>query len=94
MKRHPMKPETRPRRKPHAIHRIHVWEWTSSTTGPYPGGTVSDWDGPHYPSDPDRVVRSGGPLSPARVCRSAYRGGAALDVWGDLIGFRVALRVG
>ena len=50
----------------------NVWEWTQDRYGDYPGGSVTDPQGPA--SGSERVARGGGWYGFARYCRASNRG--------------------
>jgi formylglycine-generating enzyme required for sulfatase activity len=67
----------------------NVWEWCLDWEGPYPGGSVTD---PQGPSEGDyRVLRGGDWASYAFLCRSAYRGNGGPSHLARHCGFRVVL---
>ena len=67
----------------------NVWEWCSDWSGHYPSASTTDPTGPSF--GPERVYRGGSWFNGARVCRSAYRGGADPGRRDCYLGFRVAL---
>jgi formylglycine-generating enzyme required for sulfatase activity len=69
----------------------NVWEWCSDWYGAYPGGSVTDPQGPA--SGSNRVVRGGSWSFNAFHCRSASRYGDPASRGFD-IGFRVVLAPG
>ena len=66
-----------------------VWEWCSDGYGNYPGGSVTDPQGPG--SGSDRVFRGGGWGRDAGGCRSAGRYGGYPSYRSGGIGCRVVL---
>jgi sulfatase modifying factor 1 len=76
------------------LHDMHgnVWEWCQDSLDPdnaaYGPGKVSDPLGMHGPY---RVSRGGGFLSPAGVCRSAFRVAYSPSNRSSLLGFRPAV---
>ena len=70
----------------------NVEEWCHDLIGPYPGGEVTDPEGPTT-GVPRRVVRGGFYNSFAWDCRSARRSAWGPDVWRFHIGFRVVVAV-
>jgi formylglycine-generating enzyme required for sulfatase activity len=70
----------------------NVWEWCQDWYGPYPGGSVSDPQGPGTGSD--RVVRGGSWGNNAIDCRSAMADHYPPTSAGSIIGFRVVLAPG
>ena len=70
----------------------NVWEWCSDGYGNYPGGSVTDPQGPG--SGSDRVFRGGGWGRDASYCRSADRDGNDPSYRNGGIGFRVVLALG
>ena len=68
----------------------NVWEWCLNRISDfYPGGNVSDPQGPQ--SGVDRVIRGGSWHDLARYCRSADRAGDWPGLTLNFLGFRVAL---
>ena len=68
----------------------NVWEWCQNRYGNYPGGSVTDPQGPA--TGFSRVVRGGETDSDAtKNCRSAFRNAAAPGDRGRLYGFRPVL---
>ena len=65
----------------------NVWEWVGDWKGDYPGGTLTDPDGPS--SGSARVGRGGGWYFSARYCRSAYRGRYSPGIRYNGLGFRL-----
>jgi len=66
----------------------NVWQWVQDWYGDYPLNNITDPVGPSYGRF--RVLRGGDWFSPARFCRSAYRGlSSPLYGW-HYIGFRLA----
>jgi formylglycine-generating enzyme required for sulfatase activity len=65
----------------------NVWEWVQDWYGPYTAGAAVDLAGPS--SGSDRVLRGGGWLSGARLCRSAVRDRHAPGNRGALLGVRL-----
>ena len=70
----------------------NVWEWCSDGYGNYPGGSVTDPQGPS--SGSYRVLRGGGWNIGGEQCRSAYRRYSLPSGRGYGIGFRVVLAPG
>ena len=70
----------------------NVWEWCQDWSGPYPGASVSDPQGPVEGSF--RVIRGGGWNQDAGYCRSASRDGGFPTRRSNMIGFRVVLAPG
>jgi formylglycine-generating enzyme required for sulfatase activity len=66
----------------------NVWEWTADWHGAYPGGAVTDPQGP--PQGSVRVYRGGSWVSYARVCRSANRNWSVPSNRISFLGFRLA----
>lgn len=67
----------------------NVWEWVQDWwENDYPEGPVADPEGPS--SGELRVVRGGGWISSAMVCRSAYRNHNSPDDRNRSLGFRLA----
>lgn len=65
----------------------NVWEWCSDWYGLYKADAVTD---PTGMADGDkRVMRGGGWDYKSKSCRVAHRGGAAVDYFWNIIGFRV-----
>ena len=74
------------------LHDMHgnVWEWClNRISDSYPGGNVSDPQGPQGGSS--RVFRGGCYYSDGGLCRSAYRYGFLPVDTSSSLGFRVAL---
>ncbi len=73
------------------LYDIHgnIWEWTRSWYGPYPGGSVIDYEG--APSGTTRVHRSSSWNAPVGKTRSAYRDWLEPSKRGYDLGFRVAI---
>ena len=67
----------------------NVWEWCQDWYGPYPGGSVTDPQGPE--DGESRVCRGGAWGNSARICRPSYRGWDRPATSFDVLGFRVAL---
>jgi len=67
----------------------NVWEWCQDWYGNYPGGSVTDPQGPATGSY--RVGRGGGWDSDAWLCRSALRDDGGPGGRGDGLGFRPVL---
>jgi len=68
----------------------NVWEWCLDWQGDYPSGAVTDPTG--VPTGDRRVIRGGGWVDPASVCRSAARqGNGSPSTRNALFGFRLAL---
>jgi len=65
----------------------NVWEWCSDLYGDYPFGSVTNPTGPK--SGSLRVIRGGGWVSYASICRSAFRSGSSLGSRNGGIGFRL-----
>jgi formylglycine-generating enzyme required for sulfatase activity len=70
----------------------NVWEWCLDGYGSYPNGSVTDSRGPSMGSY--RVIRGGGWIRYAWVCRSACRDFYAPDVRDYNVGFRPVLAPG
>jgi len=66
----------------------NVWEWCQDWHEDYPGGSVTNPEGPS--SGAYRVIRGGSWHSIARSCRSAFRSFLTPDLRGSYFGFRVA----
>jgi len=66
----------------------NVWEWCQDWKGDYPGGSVTDPEGPS--SGTYRVIRGGGWSHNAGNCRSADRNISTPDYRSRFNGFRVA----
>jgi formylglycine-generating enzyme required for sulfatase activity/serine/threonine protein kinase len=79
------------RANPWGLYDMHgnVWEWTSSWYGSYPGGAVTDYEGPVPGSL--RVGRGGSWNGTAYNSRSAYRNRGATGIRSHDLGFRLAL---
>ena len=79
------------RKKPNAwgLHDMlgNVWEWVEDWHGEYPGGAVTDPEGPSTSSS--RVARGGSWNSYARYCRAAYRGSYSPGARSLYIGLRL-----
>ena len=69
----------------------NVWELVEDRHGNYPGGTVTDPQGPV--SGPYRVIRGGSQSDGARECRTPYRGRSIDRGRSSNSGFRL-LRIG
>jgi len=71
----------------------NVWEWCNDWYGPYPGGAVSDPQGPASNPIGFKVIRGGAWESFETDCRSARRSieGASPSITDFIIGFRVVL---
>lgn len=71
----------------------NIWEWCQDWYGPYPGGSVTDPQGPDSNAIGFKVVRGGAWESADTGCRSARRSieGASPFISDFIIGFRVAL---
>jgi formylglycine-generating enzyme required for sulfatase activity len=71
----------------------NVWEWCQDWYGTYPGGSVTDPQGPSSNPIGWKVIRGGAWESSEVDCRSASRGfeGASLFISDFIIGFRVVL---
>ena len=67
----------------------NVWEWCSDRHGEYPKSPVSDPTGSRKGSE--RVLRGGGWLFEAEICRSAFRNGRVPSLCDGVLGLRVAL---
>ena len=65
----------------------NVWEWVEDRYGNYPGGSVTDPEGPS--SGWFRVIRGGGWGGIARDCRSSNRIDGAPGIGGKSLGFRL-----
>jgi formylglycine-generating enzyme required for sulfatase activity len=70
----------------------NVLEWCQDWYGTYPGGSVTDPQGPS--SGEIRVLRSGSWASPVANCRSAWRTAANPNGNISSFGFRVVLSSG
>ena len=83
-------------KKPNAwgLYDMHgnVWEWCQDWYRGYPSGSVTDPTGPL--SGLYRVTRGGSCSHSSRFCRSDYRGTNEPALWGDNLGFRLALSPG
>jgi len=71
----------------------NVWEWCQDWYGPYPGGAVTDPQGPATNPIGWKVIRGGAWESSEFDCRSASRWfeGASPFISDFIIGFRVVL---
>lgn len=67
----------------------NVFEWCQDFAGSYPGGSVTDPQGP--PTGPSHVLRGGGFSYSAANCRSAFRGIIQPGNPYDIFGFRIVL---
>ena len=67
-----------------------VWEWCKDWYAPYPGGLVTDPQGPS--SGSERVLRGGGWFDGAMRCRSGFRSYFSPDFHCSFFGFRLARR--
>jgi formylglycine-generating enzyme required for sulfatase activity len=76
------------------LYDVHgnIYEWCGDWYGTYPGGTVTDPQGPA--SGSYHVMRGGCWYYGARYCRSANRGSSTPDIRHSSIGFRVLLAPG
>ena len=74
----------------------NVWEWCQDWYGPYPGGTVTDPQGPASNPIGFKVIRGGAWEAFELDCRSARRSieGASPFITDFIIGFRVVLAFG
>ena len=79
------------RANPWGLYDVHgnVWEWTHSFSGNYPGGSVTDYEGPA--SGMNRVYRGGSWGSTADNARSAVRYGYPPGFRNSNLGFRLCL---
>jgi formylglycine-generating enzyme required for sulfatase activity len=79
---------------PWGFYDMHgnVYEWCQDWFGEYPGGSVTDPQGPATGAHP--LIRGGGWIDGTRFCRSAERGYGSLDTKHSFIGFRVVLAPG
>jgi formylglycine-generating enzyme required for sulfatase activity len=66
----------------------NVWEWCKDWYAPYPGGLVTDPEGPS--SGSDRVLRGGGWFDGATRCRSGFRSYFSPSFRCSFFGFRLA----
>ncbi len=73
----------------------NVWEWCEDWYGPYPGGAVTDPQGPASNAIGFKVIRGGAWESSETDCRSARRSieGACPFITDFIIGFRVVLEL-
>ncbi|HTI68663.1 MAG TPA: SUMF1/EgtB/PvdO family nonheme iron enzyme [Candidatus Limnocylindria bacterium] len=71
----------------------NVWEWTLDWYGPYPGGAVTDPQGPASNVQGVRVIRGGAWDAGESDCRSASRQteGVHPNITDFILGFRVVL---
>jgi len=69
----------------------NAWGWCADVRGDYPTGSVTDPTGAS--SSSFRIVRGGSCDNPAKVGRSAYRGGLEVDERASFTGFRPAKTV-
>ncbi len=71
----------------------NVWEWCEDWYGPYPGGSVTDPQGPESNVQGVKVIRGGAWESCDSDCRSARRmtEGVSPFITDFIIGFRVVL---
>ncbi len=67
----------------------NVWEWCQDWYGPYPGGNVTDPQGPA--TGTTRVLRGGGYTSVGQGCRSAKRDSRSPSYAITIQGFRIVL---
>ena len=65
----------------------NVWEWVQDIYGPYPGGSVTDPEGPAVGSL--RVLRGGGWSNRTRHCRTSSRSNDDPDFGYVNVGFRL-----
>ena len=74
----------------------NVWEWCQDWYGPYPGGSVTDPQGPASNQIGFKVIRGGAWEASEFDCRSARRSieGASPFISDFIIGFRVVLVTG
>jgi formylglycine-generating enzyme required for sulfatase activity len=71
----------------------NVWEWCQDWYGPYPGGSVTDPQGPAFNAIGVKVIRGGAWEAFELDCRSARRSieGVSPFITDFIIGFRVVL---
>jgi formylglycine-generating enzyme required for sulfatase activity len=69
----------------------NVWEWCADRYGDAYYQQSPRQDPPGPPRGSFRVLRGGSWYGFGQICRSAYRGRVGSTVWGNGLGFRVAL---